>query len=98
MERYFEMKFWTEYIVPIIIFCFLALIMIIYISCTLVSTKIKYDYLKKQGYKRVPYVVNSNIDLNAYKWVKGDKSISESRVDRMRLSALKEYVINASEH
>lgn len=98
MERYFEMKFWTEYIVPIIVFCFLTLIVIIYISCILISTKIKYNYLKKQGYKRVPYVVNSNIDLNTYKWVKGDKSISESRVDRMRLSVLKEYIRNASEH
>lgn len=68
------------------------------VSCTLIFTKIKYNYLKKQGYKRVPYAVNSNIDLNAYKWVKGDKSISESRVDRMSLSALKEYVLYANKH
>ena len=100
METYFKMKFWTEYIIPIIVLCFLAVLLIVYITYSLIMQDIKYSYLKKHGYERKPYIQNKtvNVSVDTYKWVRGDKSISESRVDMMKLSELKEYVRNASEH
>ena len=94
MEKYFEMKFLCEFIIPIAIFCILVALSIVYIAYAWITQSIKYNYLKKQGYERKP--ANMAVSCNSYKWVKGDKSISESRVDRMKLSELKEYIVEVS--
>lgn len=94
MEKYFEMKFLCEFIIPIAIFCILVVLFIVYVTYSWITQDIKHNYLKKHGYERKP--ANIAVNCNLYKWVKGDKSISESKVERMKLSELKEYIAEVS--
>ena len=98
METYFKARFISEYIVPILIFAVLAIILIIWIIIITIFEKMKYRYLKDQGWKREIYAQDSVTGIKLYRFVKSGRSISESRVDRMKYSELKRFIEDGCKH
>lgn len=98
METYFTTILISEYLIPVIIFIVLGLVAVTWIVYTVVSEKIKFRYLKNQGWEKQVDISDPYTEMKLYKFVKSGRSISEARIDRMSYTELKRFVEDGHKH
>ena len=92
MNAYFKFKYWTECIMPIVIFGGLLLISILFVIKDIIREKRIYKFFTKHGYKREIFGVPSFGDGAFYGWIResDNKHVDERDIRGLKVKRIKE--------
>ena len=95
MDKYFTFKFYTEFVIPIVIVGILFTIWLILTVVNSMKWNRKIALLKKYGYERYLHGVASVGNGAFYAWRKHNHSVTEREINHMTCKELKTAILNA---
>lgn len=92
IEKYFTLKMWSEFIVPVIAFAVVFLWVIIVIIISSVKESRKEKFLKKSGFEKRLHSPRSGYGPARYKYIYKNIEIYENKVLHTKYNELVKYV------